>query len=184
MQQSNLKPWKTLTRRIILKCEPFLSVEMHEVETSDGQIIPDWSWITTPDYVSVLAQTAEGSILCFRQTKYAVEGVSLAPVGGYIEPGELPGTAAQRELLEETGYEALEWISLGNYVVDANRGAGRAHFFVARMARRVAEPVAGDLEEQQLLLLSRNEVKQALDAGEFKALSWAANVALGLDHIY
>jgi hypothetical protein len=66
------------------------------------------------------------------------------------------------------------------YAVDANRGVGKAHLFLARGARRVAEPVGGDLEEQELLVLSREELERALAEGQFKVLAWAAVVALGL----
>jgi len=175
-----MKPWKTLSRRNILRREPFLAVELHEVEMSNGRVVPDWTWIVTPDYVNVLAQTVKGQFLCFRQTKYAVQGTSLAPVGGFIESGEVPEAAVKRELREETGYEAPEWISVGSYAVDANRGAGRAHFFVARRAQRVGPPIGGDLEEQQLLLLERAQLERALNAGEFKVLPWVAMIALGL----
>jgi hypothetical protein len=39
------------------------------------------------------------------------------------------------------------------------------------------------LEQQELLLLSRQEIEQALDRGEFKVLAWAAVVALGLRYL-
>jgi ADP-ribose pyrophosphatase len=86
-------------------------------------------------------------------------------------------------LLEETGYEAGEWIDLGHYRIDPNRGVGTGYFYLAHHARRVADPIADDLEEQELLLLSRSEVEAALDAGEFKVLAWALNVALALRHV-
>ena len=124
--------------------------------------------------------TDDGEFLCFRQTKYAVGGTSLAPVGGYLEPGEEPLVAAQRELLEETGYHASDWIDLGHYAVDGNRGAGIAYLYLAHGARRVAEASPDDLEEQQLLHLSRSELETALVAGEFKLLSWAMIVLLAL----
>ena len=178
-----MQPWKTLSRRTILNHSKFLTVEEHTVELPDGRVISDWPWIITPDYINVLAVTRDGEFLCFRQTKYSVEETSLAPVGGYLEPNEDPLAAAQRELLEETGYEAPEWICLGRYGVDGNRGAGTAHFFLARGAHRVSEPDADDLEEQKLLHLSRSEIEAAIASGEFKSLPWVAVVALGLLHL-
>lgn len=178
-----MQSWKTISRQTILNHSKYLRVENHAVELPDGQVIPDWPWLITPDYINVLAVTEAGEFLCFRQTKYGVEGTSLAPVGGYLEPGEDPLACAQRELLEETGYQAPDWVNLGRYTVDGNRGAGTAHLFLARGARRVGEPKADDLEEQQLLLLDRSKIETALQAGEFKVLAWATVVALALLHL-
>jgi len=175
-----MEKWKTLSRRVILHYSQFLIVEEHAVELPDGRIIHDWPWVITPDFVNVVAVTKDGLFLCFRQTKYGIEGTSLAPVGGFLEPGESPLAAAQRELLEETGYEATEWTDLGCYRTDANRGVGTAYFFLARQAHCVGEPDADDLEEQELLLLTGNQVTAALDAGDFKVLPWATIVALAL----
>jgi ADP-ribose pyrophosphatase len=130
--------------------------------------------------VNVVAVTEDGAFLVFRQVKYAVDGTSLAPVGGYVDEGEPPEDAARRELLEETGYVAEDWTPLGRYVVDGNRGAGVGHLYLARAARKVADPAADDLEEQELLVLSRREVEEALLAGGFKVMSWATAVALAL----
>ncbi len=178
-----MQPWKTRSRKKILDRGKYLVVENHTIELPDGRVLTDWPWLVTPDYVNVAAVTVENEFLCFRQTKYAVEGTSLAPVGGYLDPGEAPLAAAQRELLEETGYESSDWLSLGRYAVDGNRGAGIAHLFLVRQAVRVAEIEADDLEEQALLHLSRIEVEAALAAGEFKVLAWAAVMALALQRL-
>lgn len=178
-----MTPWKTLSRQTLLNHSAFLVVENHTVQLPAGQIISDWPWLITPDFINVVVITEDDQFLCFRQTKYAVQGTSLALVGGYIDEGESPLAAAKRELREETGYEAAEWISLGHYSVDGNRGAGVAHLFLALGASRAGEPDADDLEEQQLLHLSRADVEAALAAGEFKVLPWMAAVALALLHI-
>ncbi|MCX7681196.1 MAG: NUDIX hydrolase [Anaerolineae bacterium] len=178
-----MQSWKTLSRRTILNHSRYLVVEEHTVELPDGRVITSWPWVILPEYVNVVAVTTEGKFLCFRQGKYGLDEPSLAPVGGYLEAGEEPLTAAQRELLEETGYEAPLWISLGQYQVDGNRGAGTAHFFLALQAQRAAEPVANDLEEQELVYLEQAEVASALAKGEFKLLPWAAITALALLHL-
>src|SRR5687767_4783157 len=131
-----MQPWQTLARRRVLQAGDgrFLRVEYHTVQLPDGRIIEEWTWLDTPSFVNVVAETTDGRFLCFRQSKYAVEGISLALPGGYLEAGEEPLAAAQRELLEETGYAADEWISHGTFVVDGNRGNGNAHLFLARGA--------------------------------------------------
>ena len=97
-----------------------------------------------------------------------------------MEPGEEPLQAARRELLEETGHEADEWIHLGQYLVDPSRGVAVGNLYLARGARPVASITADDLEEQHLLFLTRAELEEALRAGQFKVLAWAANIAFAL----
>jgi ADP-ribose pyrophosphatase len=178
-----MRPWKTLSRHTILSYSKFLTIESHTLELPNGQMISDWAWVITPDYVNVLAVTNAHTFLCFRQVKYGVEGSSLAPVGGMLEPGEAPLSAAQRELFEETGYQAAQWIDLGHYRTDANRGMGTGYLFLAQGAHFVGDTTSDDLEEQQLLHLGRAEIQAALLAGEFKVLSWATTIALALLHL-
>ncbi|MBI4670126.1 MAG: NUDIX hydrolase [Chloroflexi bacterium] len=175
-----MKPWKTLARETILDQGKYLVVENHTIELPDGRILPNWAWLITPAYINAMVLTDDDHFLCFRQTKYGIAGTSLAPLGGYLEPGEEPLACAQRELLEEMGCVADEWIKLGTYCVDGNRGAGTAHLFFARGARRVQAPDADDLEEQELVRLTRVQVSNALARGDFRVLAWAAVAALTL----
>jgi ADP-ribose pyrophosphatase len=183
MNNKELRSWQTLSREVILQHNKFLTVENHVVKLPDGRVIPDWAWLVLPDATIVLAQTAEEKFLCFRQTKYALEGTCLAPVGGMLEPDELPLEGAKRELLEETGYAAAEWVNLGGYILDPNRGVATIHLFLALDARQVAQPIVDDLEDQVFLMLSRSEIELALSAGEFKILPWAATVSMALNYL-
>lgn len=178
-----MKTWKTLARKHVVDFGKWLTVEDHTVQLHDGRIIEGWPYIITPDYINVLVETEQGKFIVFRQTKYALDGTSLAPIGGYLEPGEDPLTTAKREVLEELGYQAREWVSLGSYIVDPNRGPMVGNLFLARGAYRVQARNADDLEEQELLLLSRAEIESALDRGEFQVLAWQANVVLGLRYL-
>lgn len=183
MQNSDLRPWKTLSQKTILNHSKYLTVESHSIELPDGEIISDWPWLITPDAAVVLAMTTDQKFLCFRQTKYAIQGPTLAPVGGLIEPGEDPFEAAKRELLEETGYTAPDWTPLGSYVMDPNRNVGTRYLYLAQKATKVSEPDSDDLEDQQLLFLDRDKLEEAMLAGEFKILGWTALIALALHHL-
>ena len=178
-----MQPLKTVRRERVLDMGKFLKVERHTVELPDGRRLENWPWIDAPDFVNVIPVTPAGRILCFRQVKYAIDGVTLAPVGGYLEPGEDARAGAERELLEESGCRAADWIELGTYRIDSNRGAGFAHFYLATGAVRVAEPESDDVEEQCLVELTVPQTEAALRRGEFRALPWVAVIALALDRL-
>ena len=180
MIKKELRAWKTISRKTILRHSKFLTVESHAIQLPDGQILPDWPWLIVPDAAIVLARTEDQKFLCFRQTKYAVEGSTLAPVGGMLEPGETGLQAAKRELLEEMGYTASEWVDLGGFILDPNRGIAKMYLFLALNAQPVTQPDSDDLEDQELLMLNRDELEQALKKGEFKIITWSAVVAMAL----
>lgn len=74
LSKKDLRVWETVSRKTILNHSKFLTVESHTVKLPDGQIIPDWAWLIIPSAAIVLAMTDDDLFLCFRQTKYAVEG--------------------------------------------------------------------------------------------------------------
>ncbi|TFG67111.1 MAG: NUDIX hydrolase [Anaerolineales bacterium] len=182
-----MKSWQTLSRKVILNHSPYLKVESHEIRLPNGTIIQDWPWIITPDFVTIVLVTPLGEFVLFRQTKYGMDGVGLAPIGGYIEAGELPLVAAKRELLEEAGYESDSWLHMGSYTVDGNRGAGTAHIFLAldgiKAGGDKASVESDDLEEQEMVFLTRDEVARALQDKVFRVLPWAAALALALHYV-
>jgi ADP-ribose pyrophosphatase len=178
-----MQQWKTVSRTVIKQFGKFLTVEAHEIELPDGNRIGDWPWLVSPHFVLVLLRDTAGRFVIFRQTKYAVKGTSLAPVGGHIEEGERPLVAAKREALEETGYVAARWISLGSFVVNGNHGNGGAHLYLALDARHKCAPSGGDLEEQKMLLLTRRQLETALDHRKFKTLAWNTLILQALRYL-
>jgi len=176
-----IKPWRILSRRVVLERPPWLTAGEQDVELPDGTVLEGFNWIETRPFAIVVPLLEGERTILVRSFKLGVGAVSLSLPAGYLEDGEVPLAGAKRELLEETGYEAAEWLPLGSYVVDGNYGAGAMHAFIAKDARKVGEPDSGDHEEQELLVMPFAEAIARLRAGEVAQLSTAA--ALGLADI-
>ncbi len=174
------RAWETIARREVLDRRPWLRVWSDDVRLPDGRVIADFSTIELPDFVVVVALTDDGLVVSERNYKHGPRRVGLHLPAGYLEPGEDPLVAAQRELLEETGYAAEDWVPLGQFANDGNRGCGTGYYFLARGARHIATPDAGDLEEIAVELLPLDTLLAATRSGEVNVLSIAA--AIGLAH--
>ena len=172
--------WESLTKESILVKKPWFEVFREEVRLPDGKIVPEYFGIEMPHYTSVFAVTEERRIMILRCYRHAIGEVTLTMPGGIIEESESPLAGIQREFLEETGYVAKEWKSLGAFVGNSTRGCGTYHLFFATGAYSVQEPDSGDLEELEILLWEKQEVEQALDEGQAKSLGVASMLLLGL----
>jgi ADP-ribose pyrophosphatase len=173
-----IKPWRTFNKRVLLERPPWLTAGVYDVELPDGTVLHDYNWIATRPFAIVVPLTDDGRTILARSFKLGPGKISVSLPAGYLDDGEEPLAAAKRELLEETGHVARDWIALGGYAVDGNYGSGTMHAFLARGARKVQEPDSGDHEEQELNVLPFAEAIAKLRAGEVAQLATAA--ALGL----
>ncbi len=175
-----IKPWKVLKRRPVYRADPWLAVERQEVELPDGRVVADYHRITLPDCAGVVVQREDGRFLVARQYRHGLGRVSLTLPGGSLNPGESPLAGAKRELREETGYEAPSWKPLGSFVMNANYGCGTMHFFLASGAQPAMAANNDDLEESELVFLTRDELRAAIGSGEVAALAAVAAILLAL----
>ena len=177
-QKAKAQLWETLKSQVLYEVAPWIRLSKHQVRLPDGTVVDDYHRIEMPQFAVVFAQAADGRVIVERQYKHGVGRVVLTLPTGAVEDGEEPLNAAQRELLEETGYASGQWRSLGSYVMNGNYGCGKAHLFAARNARRVASPRSGDLEDMEILVMDVEEVANAVSDGSVGTLSTATAIAL------
>ena len=94
----------------------------------------------------ILPLTPDNQVVCVSQYRPGPDMVLTELPAGFVDPGETPLQAAQRELLEETGYTGnLQYI--GQSFVDAYSTAIR-HVFIARNCEKVSEQ---NLDESEFI---------------------------------
>ena len=179
----DLRPWRILRSKLILDRTPWMRVFSEEVELPDGRVVDGYLRVEQPDFVIIVPVRSECEIGLIRGYKHGVGAVDMQPPAGYVEKGEDVLIAAQRELLEETGCQAETWFELGSYVISGNRGAGRAHMYLAIGCQQIIEPDSGDLEEQEVVWLSLEEVQQRWTDGKFSQMTTVAALGLAFNHL-
>ena len=180
---SDLKPWRTLHTKLLLDRVPWLRVYSEKVELPDGRVVDGYLRLEQPDFVTIVPIRYGREIGLIRCYKHGVGAVDMQPPAGYVEKDEDVLLTAQRELLEETGCQAEAWLGLGSYVISGNRGASRAHMYLATGCQQVVEPDSGDLEEQEVVWLSLEEVQRRWTDGKFSQMATVAALGLAFNRL-
>ncbi|MCA9603039.1 MAG: NUDIX hydrolase [Myxococcales bacterium] len=84
--------------------------------------------------------TKDDHVVLVRQYRHGIDEVTLEIPGGGVDEGETHGAAAERELLEETGYRAKRWVRLGDVQPNPAIQNNVASTWLALDAERVDSP--------------------------------------------
>jgi ADP-ribose pyrophosphatase len=167
-----MKPWKILKSRVSYE-DSWLKVRSDTVELADGSILDTYHVVEAPDWVKVIALTNHDTIVLIEQYRHPVAHVQLELPGGIIEKDEPAEVAAQRELLEETGYGNGRLFNLGTLNALAGRFTSQIHTFLALGVEKLAAPSLDTSESIGPLELSWSDFVDRLplrDANDMASL--------------
>jgi len=176
----NKAAWKVVDRQLLQDGSPWVKLFRETIELPSGRQIDEFYHVDLPDFAVVFPVTVDNQIVMVRGYKHGVRKTTLTLPSGMIEPGEDLLTGAQRELVEETGYQSNQWQRIGKYITDANRHCGAMHLFVARDAKQLRAPRVDDAEILTSELFSPESLRRSLTSGEIDTLPAAAGAAMGL----
>lgn len=125
---------------------PWIVVEDHEVIRPDG--VPGQYGVVSTRHpaVFVVALTDADEVLLVEQFRYPTQMLSLEVPAGSTD-GQEPLLAAQRELAEETGFQAETWTWLGTRYAANGVACFRQEVFLAQGLSRVGGAHQYQLEE-------------------------------------
>ena len=128
--------------------DPWLRLRRDSVLLADGRLLSPCTIFEYPDWVDVIALTADLNVVLVDQYRHAVGQIRTEFPAGVVDDAEPPMVAIKRELLEETGYASEDWHLLGSAAVNPVWQTNRIHCFLALGAKKVAEQ---DLDEGEAI---------------------------------
>lgn len=154
-------PWTTLESQLLLD-RRWLRVRSDRVRTAAGVVIEEFHVIESVPWAATVCVTEGRELVLVEQYRHGHGGPSLELPAGVLEPAEDPLAAAQRELREETGYEAADWTALWRVRPEPARHEQWAHFAVARGARLGKSQTLDATEDIAVVLVPLAELDEVL----------------------
>ena len=167
-QRDTPKPWHVVQSEKLQDCRVF-DVYRTTARSPHTGGHHDFFRIEASAWVHVVAPTPEEEFVMVRQYRHGSDDVTLEIPGGIVDPGEAPGDAAARELLEETGYRGAPPVQLGSVNPNPALFGNGCHTFLVRDARPVQEiRNDGDTEHTVVELLPRPRLHDRILAGHIE----------------
>ena len=128
--------------------------------------IRDYHYVQTNGSSMVVPILDDGRLLLVRQYRYLEEKFSIEfPCGG-IEENEAPSDAANRELLEETGFQSTNLIKIGAFAPCNGLVKEMSHIFLANELTEVTKPQSDEDEVTEVLVRRVDEFENMIKQGE------------------
>lgn len=166
--------WKTIDSEYLVRSR-YMTVRRDRVQLPDGRVNPEYYVLEFPQWVNVIALTREGKMVMVRQYRHGLGDFQTEIVAGYVDPGDdTLLAAAQRELLEETGFGGGEWEEFATLSANPANHNNITHTFLACEVEQIAHQSLDSTEDLKPLLMSEDEVLALLQNGEIKQALMAA----------
>jgi len=170
-----IKKWDVLSSSYIFYHPPWAVFRKDHLRLSNGNEVPAYYVLEYPDWVNVLAITVEKQLVLIKQYRHAINEISFELAAGVIDEGESPLKAAQRELLEETGYGNGNWQPWVKLCANPATHNNYTHTFLATGLEKLQEQNLETTEEIEVHLFSKKEVLDLLNSNQIaQALQAAA----------
>ena len=110
----------------------------------------EYSFIKVNDGAFILPIDQDNKVYLIKEFRYPIQGYNIQLIGGGVDNKETPTEAAKRELKEETGIVAKEWINFGSLQINPPTSNHTNHYFIAKQLT-FKDHEQGDGEDIELL---------------------------------
>lgn len=176
--ENDPKPWQVEHTDYLIK-SPWLTVRQDAVRLPNGGFMPDYYVFEYPNWVNVVAVTTENQLILVRQYRHGIAAVGYELCAGTVDPAD--GTseaglllAAQRELLEETGYGGGQWQPFMTTSANTGTHTNLNYTFLATDVSWQQPQTLDDTEDITLHLVSPEQAWAIVNSGQMMQAMCAA----------
>lgn len=141
-----------------------LTVKRDQVRLPNGHS-SQREYVVHPGAVVVVPLLPNGHVVLEKQFRYPLHQVFIELPAGKIDAGEDILVTGQRELLEETGYSATDWVKLGHQHPCIGYSNEVIHIYLAR-GLSAGEHQRDDDESLEVFELGFDECMQMVQNGQ------------------
>ena len=126
---------KSLNEDFEICCEMKFDGKLIKVTYDIADVNGNEAWrevVHHPGATAIVVVTEDNKIVMERQFRYALQQPLLEIPAGKLDPNEEPLNCAKRELAEETGYRANQWIPLGTIATSPGFCNEVLHLYLAK----------------------------------------------------
>jgi ADP-ribose pyrophosphatase len=153
-------PWQIVERHEVYR-DPWITLHKDDVIRPDGQP-GTFSVVNLKPGVCVLA-VGNGVAYLTEEFHYGVGRITIEAVSGGIEAGESALFTAQRELQEELGIRATDWLALGTCDPFTSSVVSPTQLFLARGLEIGAQALEGTEQIRRLEVALPEAVAMVMD---------------------
>lgn len=173
---SNVENWEEISRETLLE-KYRRGMERVVFRLPDGSD-RDFYLKKEDDPICILALTKNKEVILAKQFRPGPKKILLELPGGGVEKDEAPEEAAERELLEETGFSGK--MKLVTRAYECGYSPMHRYCFVATDCEKVTEQKLDDGEFVEVVLMPLPEFRELLRTGEMTDVEVGY---LGLDYL-
>ncbi|HSX29840.1 MAG TPA: NUDIX hydrolase [Candidatus Saccharimonadales bacterium] len=160
-----MSDWKTISSKIVYET-PWIKIHRDEVLNQNGNPLTySYMELQNPS-VYIVAVNTDGNILLHESYRYTLRRRMWEVPAGFIDAGEEPLAAAQRELMEEGGLVSTDWQSLGCAYQITGTGNVPMHVFLAQNVTKKGKALDEEEDIQNDQFVSFDTIEVMIASGD------------------
>ena len=125
-----MKKWEKLGEEVLIKT-PIFEFKSRDLLHSQKHTHHKFYIIDSKDWVNIIPITTNNEIVLIRQYRAGSDEITIEVPGGIIDGNETPEETAKRELEEETGCIAKDFVKIGEVYPNPAFITNKCHYVVA-----------------------------------------------------